>query len=190
MSERSLQQGAAPSGPRIEAARLDDWLTRGVLIRRVLGFFIDVLLIAAIVLGLWAGLVLLGVLTFGLALPLLALLPAVAPLYHFLFLASPRSATPGQALMGLVVRRDIDLGRPDMLEALVSVIGFYVTLALGAVLLVVALLTTRHRTLHDLVSGLVVVRADALAEARANVMPPLTPPGAGWNMHSGGFPHA
>ena len=48
-------------------------------------------------------------------------------------------------------------------------VGFYVTLALGAVWLVVALLTTRHRTLHDLLSGLVVVRrarADASAIAQ------------------------
>ncbi len=185
---------APPPGPTRDAALLDAWLTRGVLPRRVLGFVADVLLIAAIVLGLWAGLLLTGLMTFGLTLPLLALLPAVAPLYHFLFLASPLSATPGQALMGVVVRRNIDLGRPDMLEALVSVVGFYVTLGLGAVWLVVALLTPRNRTLHDLLSGLVVVRADARADAfgdkRANVIPPLTPPEAGWNIRSGGFPHA
>ena len=113
-------------------------------------------------------------------------LPAVPPLYHFLFLASPLSATPGQALMGLVVRRNDDLGRPDVLEALVSVVGFYVTLALGAIWLVAALLTTRRRTLHDLVAGLVVVRSDALA----SMLPPLTTPQGGWNMRSGGAPHA
>jgi uncharacterized RDD family membrane protein YckC len=186
MSERGL-----PTAPPIDPARLDDWLTAGVPARRVLGFLLDLLLIGVIVVALWAGLFLFGLLTLGLGFPLLGLLPAVPPLYHFLFLASPLSATPGQALLGLVVRRNADLGRPDVLEALVSVIGFYATLALGAVWLVVALLTTRHRALHDLLAGLVVVRADALAaDALASVTPPLTPPGGGWNMRAGGPPHA
>jgi uncharacterized RDD family membrane protein YckC len=174
------------SPPPLTGAMLDDWLTRGVLTRRVLALLIDVLLIGTIVAVLGSGLFLFGLLTLGLGFPLLGLLSAVPPLYHFLFLASPLSATPGQALLGLVVRRDSDLGRPDVLEALVSVVGFYVTVVLGAVWLVVALLTTRRRTLHDLVSGLVVVRADALA----SLTPPLTPPGAAWNMPPGGFPHA
>jgi uncharacterized RDD family membrane protein YckC len=113
-------------------------------------------------------------------LPLLGLLPAVPPLYHFLSLASRLSATPGQALLGLRVRRNGDLGRPDMLEALVSVVGFYVTLALGAIWLAIALATTRHRTLHDLVAGLVVVRTDALSA--------LTAPDGDWNMGHGGAP--
>ena len=89
------------------------------------------------------------------------------------------SATPGQALLGLVVRRNDDLGRPDLLEALISVVGFYVTLALGAIWLIVALVTRRHRTVHDLLAGLVVVRVDA-----------LTPAGPAWNMAAGGPPRA
>ena len=39
-----------------------------------------------------------------------------------------------------------------------SVLVFYLTLATSGLLLVVALFTRRHRTLHDLISGLVVVR--------------------------------
>ena len=171
--------GGMPTDP----AMLDEWLTGGVLARRVVAFLIDLLLIGVLVAALWAGLVLFGLLTLGLGLPLLGLLPAVPPLYHFLTLASPLSATPGQTLMGLVVRRDSDLGRPDLLEALVSVIGFYVTLALGAIWLAAALVMPRRRTLHDLLAGLVVVRTDALT-------PPLTPGGAAWNMGPGGFPHA
>jgi uncharacterized RDD family membrane protein YckC len=149
----------ATPGPAIA----DEWISRGVLTRRVLAFLVDMLAIGAIVAGLWCAMFLFGLLTLGLGFPLLGLLPAVPPLYHFLFLASPMSATPGQALLGLVVRRNADLGRPDLLEALVSVVGFYVTLMLGAIWLVAALLTTRARTLHDLAAGLVVVRRDALA---------------------------
>ena len=122
-----------------------------------------------------------GVVTFGLGMPLLALLPVMPPLYHFLTLASPLSATPGQTLMGLVVRRNRDLGRPDPLEALICVACFYATLALGAIWLAVALVTTRHRTLHDLLSGLVVVRSEAV--------PPLTA-GRGLEHAAGGPPPA
>ena len=63
-------------------------------------------------------------------------------------------------------------------------VGFYVTLGLGAVWLVVALLTTRHRTLHDLVSGLVVVRAARAIDAAIDAARAV------WNMRSGGSPHA
>ena len=77
-------------------------------------------------------------------------------------------------MMGLIVRRNDDLGPPTVLQALLSVLLFYLTMATSGLLLVVALFTIRHRTLHDLVSGLVVVRAEA-----------LTAPGGGWNMYGG-----
>ena len=178
-----LLTGPAMSNSGLTQAAMDEWLTGGVLPRRVLAFLLDLLLIGVLVAALWAGFLLFGLLTLGLGFPLLGLLPAVPPLYHFLSLASPLSATPGQAMLGLVVRRNDDLGRPDVLEALISVIGFYVTLALGAILLVVALVTTRRRTLHDMAAGLVVVRTDGLT-------PPLTPGAAAWNMGAGGPPHA
>jgi uncharacterized RDD family membrane protein YckC len=164
------------------AHRHDIWLTRGVMFRRALALLMDLVIIAVIAAVLWVILALFGVLTFGLGMPLLAVLPAVPPLYHFGTLASPLSATPGQKLMGLSVRRNSDLGRPDVLEALISVAVFYATLALGAIWLAVALVTTRHRTLHDLLSGLVVVRSEAV--------PPLTGHDGAWNMRPGGPPPA
>jgi uncharacterized RDD family membrane protein YckC len=84
------------------------------------------------------------------------------------------SATPGQRMMDLTVRRNDDLGPPSGLQAFVSVLLFYVTMATSGLLLLVALFTIRHRTLHDLVSGLVVVRVRA-----------LTAEGGGWNMYGG-----
>ena len=62
-----------------------------------------------------------------------------------------------------MVVRDDDFGRPSLAQAIVSTLVFYVTMALGMVLLLVALFTVRHRTLHDLGSGLVVVRRRFLA---------------------------
>jgi len=107
----------------------------------------------------------------------MSILPFVPFCYHLLSLLGSASATPGQQMLGLTVRRDFDLGPPTGLQALVSTLMFYLTLATSGLLLVVALFTTRHRALHDLVSGLVVVRGRA--------MQALTAPGGGWNMQGG-----
>jgi len=152
----------------------DDFLTSGVMSRRCVAWVFDVFLIAVLVWALWWVLVLFGVLTFGLGFGAMSILPFVPFLYHFLSLLGASSATPGQQMMGLTVRRDCDFGPPTWLQALVSVVVFYLTLATSGLLLVVALFTARHRTLHDLISGLVVVRVRA-----------LTAGGAGWNMRGG-----
>jgi uncharacterized RDD family membrane protein YckC len=152
----------------------EDLLTEGVLVRRVFAWVIDVLLIGLIVAALWFVLMLFGLLTLGLGLPLLGILPFVPFCYHMLFLAGPASATPGQSALGLIVRRNDDLGRPTPVQALVSTLLFYATLATSGLLLLIALFTVRRRTLHDLISGLVVVRARALTGA----------PGS-WNIRGG-----
>ena len=153
-------------------------LLEGVLFRRVWAWLIDLLLVGGIVAVLWVVLVGFGLLTLGLGLPLLGLLPAVPVAYHVLFVASARSATPGQAMMDLTVRRDQDLGRPSLLQAVLFTAGLWLTLGAGVVWLAAALLTTRHRTLHDLVSGVVVIRARALDGA-------LTAPADFGNMRRG-----
>jgi uncharacterized RDD family membrane protein YckC len=152
----------------------DDLLTRGVLTRRVLGWLIDLFLVSIIVAACWTTGLVFGIMTLGLGMPLLGLLPLIPLAYHSLFLCSPLSATPGQALMGLRVRRNDDMGPPSFAQAVVCTLLFYLTLATSGLLLIVALFTVRKRTLHDLLSGLVVVRDRA-----------LTPPAGFWNMTGG-----
>jgi uncharacterized RDD family membrane protein YckC len=152
----------------------DEFLTGGVISRRCVAWVIDIVLIALLLWVLWWILVFVGLLTFGLGWGAIGMLPFVPFCYHFFSLLSAASATPGQRMVGLTVRRNDDFGPPTALQAVISVLAFYLTLATSGVLLVVALFTIRHRTLHDLVSGLVVVRVQA-----------LTPPGGGWNMHGG-----
>ncbi len=142
-------------------------LTRGVLSRRCLAWLVDVVLIACLTAVGWVALFTFGLLTLGLGMPLLGLLSLVPFCYNFVFLAG-MAATPGQALLGLRVLRDDDLGRPSGLQALLSTLLYYLTLATSGLLLLVALFTARHRTLHDLLSGLVVVRARALTAAPAS----------------------
>jgi uncharacterized RDD family membrane protein YckC len=144
----------------------EDLLIEGVVTRRVFAWLIDVLLIMLIVVALWFALVLFGLLTLGLGLPLLGIL------------AGPASATPGQQALGLIVRRNDDLGRPTPVQAVICTLLFYVTLATSGLLLLVALFTVHRRTLHDLLSGLVVVRTRALTRGLGS-----------WNMQ-GGSPYA
>jgi uncharacterized RDD family membrane protein YckC len=161
------------------ATPIDDyWLTEGVMIRRVFAWLIDIVLLGLILTALWFVLLLFGVLTLGLGFALLGALPFVPFCYHWLFVAGPASATPGQQALGLVVRRNDDLGRPPLLQAFIYTLIFYLTLATTGLLLLFALFTVRHRTLHDLASGLVVVRARALTGGLGS-----------WNMQ-GGSPYA
>ncbi|HET8997593.1 MAG TPA: RDD family protein [Acetobacteraceae bacterium] len=155
----------------------DDMLTHGVLWRRVGGWFVDAVLIGLLVFVLWWLLVLFGFLTLGLGFPLLGVLPLVPFLYQLLSMLGPGSATPGQQVFGLVVRRNDDLGPPMPLQVVLFILGFAVTMATCGLLLAVALVTVRHRTLHDLVSGLVVVRVRGMYA--------LTAPPGSWNMPGG-----
>lgn len=154
-------------------------LIRGTRLRRIVAFLLDGLILAIGIRLLAGVLFLFGIVTLGLGMPLLGLLPVVPLLYNWLSLLSGLSATPGQAMMGLIVRRNDDLGPPGALAALVWVIGFYVSLALSGLPLLLALFTEGKRTGHDLLSGLVVVRARALTGGPRF-----------WNMRAGGSPFA
>jgi uncharacterized RDD family membrane protein YckC len=152
-------------------------LTQGTIWRRIVAFVIDGIIVLVLVKAFAVVVVIFGIATLGLGLPLLALLPAVPVFYNWLSVMSGLSATPGQALMGLVVRRDEDLGAPGAFAALVWVIGCYISLALSGIPLLLALFTARRRTAHDVIAGLVVVRAEALTTAAWS-----------WNMRPGGPP--
>lgn len=146
----------------------DDWLTRGVPARRVAAWMADLLLVGVLAVALHAAVLAVGLLTLGLGLPLLGLLPTVPFVYCWVWVALA-GATPGQALLGLSVRRDRDLGVPDGLQAFLYTLGFALTLATGALWLLVVLVTTRRRALHDMVAGVTVVRrgsVDSLLRTR------------------------
>lgn len=159
------------------AAMKDEMLTHGAIPRRIAAFVIDGVILVVLWLVLHTALLVFGVLTLGLGMPLLLLLPVVPPLYNWLGLVSSLSATPGQALLGLAVRRNDDMGPPGALAAAVWVGGFYLSLALSGLPLLLVLFSDRRRAAHDIVAGLAVVRSQA-----------LTPDGGFWNMAPGG-PH-
>jgi uncharacterized RDD family membrane protein YckC len=138
-------------------------LTDGIIGRRVVASVIDGLILGLILAALHTVLWILGYLTFGLGWFLAGGLWVVPMVYIFVFVASPGQATPGQAMVGLRVVDNGTLVRPTPAQALVYAFGYEVTLWLGGVLLLVGLFTRRFRCLHDIVSGVFVARADALA---------------------------
>jgi uncharacterized RDD family membrane protein YckC len=140
---------------------LQDRLTNGLLLRRCIAWCIDVFVLGVLVVAFWMMGATFTVLTLGLGAPIFGLAMLLPLLYGFLSLVSLQ-ASPGQAAMGLAVARDDDLGPPTALQALVYMIGYMITVAAGIIWCAVALVTTRHRTLHDMVAGLVVVRRSAL----------------------------
>jgi uncharacterized RDD family membrane protein YckC len=159
----------------------EDAMVAGVLLRRCVAWVIDLVLVALLVVAVWWALALFGFLTFGLSWTLLGFVPLLPFAYHCLFLTGELSATPGQALFGLLVRRDTDLGAPTLAQAAASTLVFYLTLATSGLLLLLALFTRRHRTLHDLASGLVVVRRHVWRDW-ASATGVLTAGAASWNI--------
>lgn len=121
---------------------------RGLLWRRAFAYLLDVVLISTLS---WV-LVLL-------ASPLWPAILALVPLgYHSLLIGGPRSATFGQRLFGVEVRR-LDGGRPALFQAFVQTVLFYATVTLlTPLVLLVALFNWRQRALHDVLAGTLTLR--------------------------------
>ena len=151
-------------------------LTEGVTGRRVVAWLVDAVAVGLLLVALRIALWIAGFVTFGLGWFLLGGLWVIPLVYVFAFVTSPGQATPGQALLGLVVVRDADLGRPTPAQALVYAIAYAVTMWAGAIWLVAAFFTRRARCLHDIVAGVAVLRADAVS---------LAVPG--WTMAGGSY---
>ena len=150
--------------PGSDAPR-DDVLTSGVPGRRVAAWIVDALILGCILGPLaWFLALMVSVATLGIGWPVFTLLPLVPLAYHAGFLAGGQAATPGMRLLGITARENLELDLPTLGEAVVFTAGLYVTLAAGAVWLLVALVTRHRRALHDIVSGLVIVRTRALTE--------------------------
>lgn len=144
-----------------EAFEDDDGLYSGVLLKRVIAYMLDLVFVVVISLPVWGVIAVLGLLTLGLLWPVLVPLAGAVPFaYHTLTLGGRRSATWGMRVMDLELRT-LEGERPGYLQALVQTLIFYVSVGLtGSLILLVALVTERHRTLHDLLAGTVMINRD------------------------------
>jgi uncharacterized RDD family membrane protein YckC len=156
----------------------------GVLPRRVVAFFIDVVIIGAPVAAAWLLVTIFGFFTFGLGWLLIPVLwPATivwALVYYGLTFGSPASATIGMRVMDLEMRTWYGAPCYFVLGA-VHPIVFYVSISfLTPLVLFVCFFNQRRRLLHDLVLGTVVInnetRAAILQADRAGLGPGSAPP--------------
>ncbi|MDJ0895617.1 MAG: RDD family protein [Alphaproteobacteria bacterium] len=140
----------------------DPELFRGVIVRRIMAYLIDFLIVVGLYIVVTPVLWLVSLLTLGLLAPLSVIIATLIPMaYHTATIGGPRNATVGQLIMRLEVRR-WDGGRPGYVQAGVQTILFYLSLGSGILLLgfLLALFDARRRCLHDLLSGTVLVNSD------------------------------
>jgi uncharacterized RDD family membrane protein YckC len=157
------------SDPSLPAARppfiipvdvlADPQLFEGIILRRALAYITDLLVLVGIAILFKIGLVFLTIISFGLLTPLLILIGAIIPVaYHTLTIGGPASATLGMRLFGVEVRV-WNGGKPGYLQALLQTVVFYVSTSMTAGLILLwALFNNRHRCLHDVLCGTVVIR--------------------------------
>ncbi len=157
MSDAFLPPAPLPAAGNDDGIN-DPLLFEGVILRRLLGFVIDLLMINLLDFAFFLTLFVAGIFTFGLMWDLIPLTFAIlAPLYHTLTIGGPRQATVGQRLFGLEVRT-LKGGRPSYLQAFAQTAIFYLSLAIFAPLLLAALFNPRARTIHEFLSGTLTVR--------------------------------
>src|ERR1700676_3686049 len=143
-------------------------LFEGVLWRRAFGYLIDLFCIALIMAAVGVLFALLTVLSLGLLAPGLWFLFAFVPLaYHTLLVSGPHAATFGMRAFDLELRSS-NGERPVFLQALAHAALFYLTVSATCALILVFALFNRHkRTLHDVLAGMVMVRANPLSRGVA-----------------------
>ena len=142
--------------------RLDDPdLYDGLAWRRAAGYLIDAFLLLLVIGGLWV----LVILSLGLLWPIQAVVTPLLPLAYHTWFVGRAGATPGMQLMDVEIRSWTGR-RPDYLQAFVMTALFYATvLPTSFLVLVLALLNDRQRTLHDYLAGTLGVRHSRLAAA-------------------------
>jgi uncharacterized RDD family membrane protein YckC len=151
MAFTSSSHGVIPAG----RAGLPVGALDSVRRRRISALVLDLVLVSILVFSLWLALL---VLTFGLSLVLLPpLFPFVAFFYNGLSVSGPSMATPGMKLCGLELRMDATGARVPFINAALHAVLFYFSWTVPPILLV-SLITRDKRCLHDMLSGVIVVR--------------------------------
>ncbi|MGH6893554.1 MAG: RDD family protein [Dongiaceae bacterium] len=134
----------------------------GVALRRLMAFFLDLVLIGIVVVVAWMAAFALSVLSlFLITLPMALGTLLFVVLYDILTIGGPAAATPGMRVFGLKVITWPG-GRPDNLQILLMSALFWTIYSMtGGLAAVVALLNPRWRCVHDFLAGTVVVRVTA-----------------------------
>ena len=144
-------------------------LFEGVLARRVLAFFIDVILIVIPVVFAGLFIFVFGLVTFGLGWALYWLLSPAAVIWALVYYGTtfggPASATIGMRVMDLEMRTWYGAPMYFLLGAVHAIVFWITVSALTPLILLIGLFNERRRLLHDMLVGTVVINNEARANA-------------------------
>ena len=134
-------------------------LYQGIVFKRFLAYVVDVIALGILLVVAWLVLGLLSLLTFGLLSPLMAAAMFLIPYaYHVLQIGGASAATLGMRMMGLQVHSLVDSPKPSFLQATILTLVFYGTVPItGFLILAVVFFNPYRRTLHDYLSGTIVL---------------------------------
>ncbi len=142
-------------------------LFEGVLARRMFAFLFDAVIVLVPIAILALFMLMFTVVTLGLGVVIFALLGPVAAVWAVLYvgvtLGSPHSATYGMRLMGLQMRTWYGAPMYFLLGAVHAIFFWVLSTALTPLVLLVALFNSRRRTLHDFLTGTVMINDEARA---------------------------
>jgi uncharacterized RDD family membrane protein YckC len=149
-------------------------LFEGVLPRRIVAFLIDLIIVAIPIVLAAVFILVFSVFTLGFGLILFWLLGPVAVIWaliYFGFTTGDASATIGMRVMDLELRTWYGAPAYALLGAVRAVVFWLTVSALTPLILLVALVNQRQRTLHDILVGTVVIN-NAVRTAALRRPPP------------------
>ena len=149
-------------------------LFEGVLARRVIAFLIDLVILAVPVVLAAVFIFFFGIVTLGLGFALYWLLPAGTIIWALVYfgttLGGPNSATIGMRVMDIEMRTWYGAPAYFVLGAVHAIAFWFSVSAFTPFILLVAFFNERHRLLHDIVLGTVVINNNQRAAMlRANM---------------------
>jgi len=142
-------------------------LFEGVLARRVVAFLIDAAIVLFPILLLAFFMLIFTVVTLGFGVFIFAILGPIAAIWAVLYvgvtLGSAHSATYGMRIMGIQMRTWYGAPMYFLLGAVHAIFFWVLTTALTPLILLITLFNLRRRTLHDYLTGTVVINGEARA---------------------------
>jgi len=142
-------------------------LFEGVLSRRLIAFFIDVVILSVPIILAAFFILLLGIVTIGLGWFLFFLLSPAAAIwaicYYAVTFGSAASATIGMRIMDLEMRTWYGAPSYALLGAVHAIVFWVSVSCLTMLILLVGFFNARHRLLHDMLVGTVVINNPARA---------------------------
>ena len=167
MTEQARISSSGDPRPHAYDPAIHPELFEGVLSRRIVAFLIDAIIVLTPLAILFLFMLVFTVLTLGLGIVVFALLGPIAAIWAVLYvgvtLGSPHSATYGMRAMGLQMRTWYGAPMYFLLGTVHAIFFWVLSTVLTPLVLLITLFNTRRRTLHDYLTGTVLINDEARA---------------------------